>query len=430
MRHFDTRHDDFATLAAAFDARLGEASLAAEETVRALLADVRARGDAAVLEYTRRWDWPDADTLTVSTAEIDAATARVRETPLWSALETAAARIRAFHERQRRESWMDTSRPGEMLGQIVRPVSRAGVYVPGGTAAYPSTVLMAAIPALVAGVGAVVVASPPGRDGRLPDATLAASRLAGVHGVYRMGGAQAVAALAYGTESVGRVDTVVGPGNLYVNLAKRLVYGAVGIDMLAGPSEVLVLADAAADPVAAAADILAQTEHDPNCSAVIVTPSQDFADAALAEIETQTRTLPRADIVRRALEANGFVVLTRSLEEAAKVASLYAPEHLHLDVREPFALLARIENAGAILIGPRTSAPLGDYMAGPSHTLPTAGCARFSSPLNVDDFLKKTNLIYLSEEVAQGLAAAAATFAEFEGLEAHARAARRNAARK
>ncbi len=430
MREFDTRRDDFATLAAAFASRLTHAARGAEEVVRAILDDVRARGDAAVLEYTRRFDWPDADRLRVDEAQIDAAAGRVRGTALWPVLETAAGRIRGFHERQKRESGVDASRPGELLGQILRPVARAGVYVPGGTAAYPSTVLMAALPAQVAGVGAVAIATPPGPDGRVPDATLAAADLAGVREVYAMGGAQAIAALAYGTGSVPRVDKVVGPGNLYVNLAKRFVYGAVGIDMLAGPSEVLLLADDAADPAAAAADVLAQAEHDVHCSAVVVTPSDDFAAAALTEIQTQLRSLPRADIVRAALESNGFLVRTRSLEEAAAVASLYAPEHLHLDVRDPWALLGRIENAGAVLIGAHTSAPLGDYLAGPSHTLPTGGCARFSSPLSVDDFVKKTSLVYLGEEAAGRLADAAATFAEWEGLAALARAARRRAGGK
>ena len=428
MRQFDTREHDLPTLRAAFDARLETVSRVHEESVRAILDDVQARGDAAVLEYTRRWDCPTAQTLLVPEAALDEAAERVRATPLWPVLELAAGRIRDFHERQARTTWVDTSRPGEMLGQIVRPVARAGVYVPGGTAAYPSTVLMAAIPARVAGVRAVLVATPPGKDGRVPDATLAACRIAGVDAVYAMGGAQAIGALAYGTRTVERVDKVVGPGNVFVNLAKRLVYGAVGIDMLAGPSEVLVLADDGADAGVAAADILSQAEHDVHCSAIVVTPSERFARAVLGEIEEQARTLPRADIVCAALAENGFLVRTRSLDEAAAVASLYAPEHLHLLVRDPFALIGQIENAGAILVGPHTSAPLGDYLAGPSHTLPTAGAARFSSPLNVDDFVKKTSLLYFTADSADNLGGAAATFAQWEGLEAHARAARRRPA--
>ncbi len=340
MQFFDTREHAMTILAAAFEARLEPASRGAEEAVRGIIEDVRARGDDAVREYTRRWDWPEADELRVPDDEISAAADRVQTTDLWPVLELSAQRIRRFHEQQKRTSWMDASRPGEMLGQIVRPVERAGVYVPGGTAAYPSTVLMAALPAVVAGVPEIAVATPPGRDGRVPDATLAAARVAGVETVYRIGGAQAIAALAFGTQTVARVDKVVGPGNLYVNLAKRLVYGAVGIDMLAGPSEVLVLADDTGDPAAAAADILAQTEHDPHCSAVVVTPSDDFAGAVVEEIEAQMPALLRAETIRAALGRSGFVVRTRSLEEAAEVASLYAPEHLHLMVQEPFAAAA------------------------------------------------------------------------------------------
>lgn len=429
MRHFDTRRHDLDTLRAVFARRAEPGGRDVEEAVRAIVDDVRARGDVALLYYTRLWDCPEAGALRVDEAEIAAAVARVEPTPLWPALLLAAERIRRFHEPQRRQSWMDVARPGELLGQIVRPLASAGVYAPGGTAAYPSTVLMAAVPAQVAGVERIVVATPPGREGRVPDATLAAAHVAGVHAVYAVGGAQAIAALAYGTQTVERVDKVVGPGNRYVNAAKRLVFGAVGIDMLAGPSEVLVLADEHADPEAAAADIVAQAEHDADCAAVVVTPSEAFAQAVVEQIETQTATLPRREIVARALESAGFVVRTRTLEEAAEVASVFAPEHLHLLVRDPWALLPLLKNAGAVLIGSHTSAPLGDYLAGPSHTLPTAGCARFASPLHVDDFTKKTSLIHLSEAAAAALEEAAAAFADGEGLSAHARAARRGGRR-
>jgi histidinol dehydrogenase len=427
MRPFDTRRDPLDSLRAAFEARLSGASAAAEDSVRVILSDVRARGDAAVLDYTRRWDFPDATAVRVPEEAIRAAFERVRETPLFPVLESAAARIRAFHDRQKRQSWVDVaSTPGEVLGTLIRPLKRVGCYVPGGTAAYPSSVLMIAIPAVVAGVEEIALATPPKSDtGLPPDATLAAAYVAGATEVYAIGGAQAVGAFAYGTETVGRVDKIVGPGNLYVNLAKRLVYGEVGIDMLAGPSEVAILADENADPAAAASDILAQAEHDPNGSALVATPSEAFARAVVEEIEKQTRTLPRAEIVNRALGTNGFLVVTRTLEEAAEVVNLYAPEHLHVDVRDPWGVLPRIENAGAILVGPHSAAPLGDYLAGPSHTLPTAGCARFSSPLGVDDFYKRTNLIYVDAAAAARLAGDAATFADFEGLEAHARAARR-----
>lgn len=432
MRLFDTRRDALQTLRDAFEARLEGASAGAEDAVRAILSDVRSGGDRAVLEYTRRWDFDGASALRVPAAEIEAAYERVRGTELFPVLELAAGRIREFHERQKRQSWVDAaSRPGEILGQLVRPLKRVGFYVPGGTAAYPSTVLMIVLPAVVAGVREVALATPPRKDtGLPPDATLAAARLAGVTEIYAMGGAQAVGAFAYGTESVPRVDKIAGPGNLYVNLAKRLVFGTVGIDMLAGPSEVAVLADGHGDPAAAASDILAQAEHDANGSALVATPDEGFARSVLAEIEGQAKTLPRAEIVRKGLAANGFLVQTRTLDEAAEVVSLYAPEHLHVDVKDPWALLPKIENAGAILVGPYASAPLGDYLAGPSHTLPTAGCARFSSPLGVDDFVKRSSLVYLSAEAAAELGPAAATFAEFEGLEAHARAARRLNARR
>lgn len=429
MLFFDTCEHDLATLQAAFDRRLvaAEQQAGAEETVRAILADVRARGDAAVLDGVRRFDAPSAESIALRMPEqaIAAATERVQQTALWPALVTAQERIERFHEQHRRTSWMDVSRPGETLGQILRPIGRVGVYVPGGTAALSSSLLMAAVPARVAGVGQIVVATPPGPNGNVPDATLAAARLAGVTDVFAMGGAYAIAALAYGTETIARVDKIVGPGNVYVNLAKRLVYGVVGIDLLAGPSEVLALADDSADAGAIAADILTQTEHDRHSSAALVTPSREVVQKVLAEIETQLADLPRADIVRAALQNAGFVVQTRDLAEAAEVASLYAPEHLHLVVRDPWALLPLIRNAAAILMGAHSSAPLGDYLAGPSHTLPTAGSARFASPLNVDDFVKKTSLIALEPDAAARLAPLAATFADFEGLPAHARAARR-----
>ncbi len=412
-----------------FDNRLSAATEGAEGAVRAIIADVRERGDTALLEYTRRWDYADAQTLRVSESEIADAVARVRDTELWPVLTLAADRIRDFHERQKRQTWMDTSRSGEILGQIVRPLERVGVYVPGGTAAYPSTVLMAALPAVVAGVPSVAITTPPSRDtGSPPDATLAAAFVAGVSEVYAVGGAQAVAALAYGTDTIARVDKIVGPGNLYVNFAKRLVYGAVGIDMLAGPSEVAVLADENADADAAAADILTQAEHDKNSSVLIATPSEAWARKVADAITRQLETLPRAGIASAALETNSYIVVTQTLGEAAEVVSRYAPEHLHVDVQEPWGILASVKNAGAILIGRHSSAPLGDYIAGPSHTLPTSGCARFASPLNVDDFYKKTSVLYFGQEAAGRLAESAATFADFEGLEGHARAARRHSA--
>ncbi|MES2458941.1 MAG: histidinol dehydrogenase [Armatimonadota bacterium] len=428
LRFYDTRETALDVLEKVFSSRLTAASDAAEASVRQILADVRERGDDAVLDYTRRWDCPEATVLQVSHEAIEAATRRVQQdAEVWAAMNLAAERIRAFHEKQKRQSWFDvTSNPGETLGQIIRPLARVGVYVPGGTAAYPSTVLMTTIPAFVAGVRSVALVTPPQSDtGLPPDGTLAAAHLAGVTEIYGVGGAQAVGALAYGTNSVPRVDKIVGPGNVFVNLAKRLVYGTVGIDMLAGPSEIGVLADDTTDPEAAAADILAQAEHDALTSAVIATPSRAFADAVTAALLRQVKTLPRADIAVRALQSQGYLILTKTLEEAADVVSLYAPEHLHVDVAEPWEIIGRIENAGAILLGPHTSASHGDYIAGPSHTLPTAGCARFASPLSVDDFLKRTSLLYLGKEASARLAPSAARFAALEGLEAHRRAALR-----
>lgn len=409
-----------------FENRLAPASDAAEATVREILERVRLEGDAALREYTRRWDYPQAEALRVPEEAIEAAARRVQTTPLWGVMERAGARIRYFHERQRQNTWLDNSKKGEILGQLIRPLARVGIYIPGGTAAYPSTVLMTAIPASVAGVGAVALSTPPNREtGLPPDGTLAACYMAGVQEVYAIGGAQAIGALAFGTESIPAVDKIVGPGNLYVNLAKRLVFGTVGIDSLAGPSEVAVLADEEANPATIAADILTQCEHDVNNSALLATPSESLRAAVLAEIERQNSTLPRAEFARKALEKNGFAVRTHSLEEAAEIVSLYAPEHVHIDVKDPWAILDRVTHAGAILIGPHSSAPLGDYMAGPSHTLPTAGGARFASPLSVDDFMKKSSLLYFGADTAAILAADAATFAEYEGLEGHARAARR-----
>lgn len=426
MRRFDTRSTSLLSLGKIFESRLESASDEVEAAVRTILDAVRSRGDEAVLECTRRWDFAEAKTLRVPEETIEAAADRIAQTPLYAVMEQAAARIRDFHDRQKRQSWIDTSRPGETLGQIIRPLERVGLYVPGGTASYPSTVLMAAIPAQVAGVAQRAMVTPPNaQTGLPPDATLAAARIAGVSEVYTVGGAQAIGALAFGTESIARVDKIVGPGNVYVNLAKRLVYGTVGIDMLAGPSEIGVLADDEGDAAEAAADVLAQCEHDPLCSAVIATPSELFAEAFFAEVERQLRDLPRAAIVRLALQNRGYLVLTRSLEEAAEVVSLYAPEHLHVDVRDPWSLLGRLKNAGAILMGRHTSASLGDYIAGPSHTLPTAGCARFASPLGCDDFVKRTSLISFDAAAADRLSPPAAIFAEFEGLEAHVRAATR-----
>ena len=424
MRRYDTRTHSIGFLQTVFDARLTTASDQAEAVVQAILHEVKQNGDRAVLDYTRRFDFPDASVLRVPRAAIEGAARRVQKTDLWPVLQTAHERIAAFHQAQIKQSWMQTDTDGAILGQIVRPLHRVGVYVPGGTAAYPSTVLMAATPARVAGVQEVVLASPPQRDtGLPPDGTLAAAHLAGVNEVYAVGGAQAVGAMAYGTETLRRVDKIVGPGNVYVNLAKKIVYGTVGIDMLAGPSEVAVLADEGADAAHAAREIMAQCEHDALSVALVVGTSSAFLDAVQSEWERVAPTLPRHAILEAAWK-NACFVLARDLNDAAHVVNAFAPEHLHLLTGDNWGLVGKIRNAGAVLLGPHTSAPLGDYLAGPSHTLPTAGCARFASPLNTDDFVKKISLLAFSEEAAQKTGPLVETFARAEGLEAHARAAR------
>ena len=426
MLFYDTGEKDaLPELRLAFASRSQNAASDAEAVVKAILEDVQAHGDAAVLGYTRRWDFSSAQALRVPPEAIEVAAERIRQTPLWDAMTLSASRIRSFHQKQIPQSWFDTSTPGEILGQVVRPLHRVGLYAPGGTAAYPSTVLMTAIPAQVAGVPNIALATPPsGETGVPPDATLAAASLAGVTEVYAMGGAQAVAAFAFGTETVSAVDKICGPGNLYVNLAKKLVYGRVGIDMLAGPSEVAVLADDFADPDFAAADLLTQAEHDPNGSILVVSPSALILEKIQRSLVKQLLNAPRRAICEQVLQRNGFFVKTRTLEEAAEIVSLYAAEHLHLCVQQPWELMGYIRSAGAILMGRHASAPLGDYVAGPSHTLPTAGCARWASPLNVEDFVKRSSLLYFDETSGRALSETAAVFADFEGLPAHASAAR------
>ncbi|KIL37688.1 histidinol dehydrogenase [Cohnella kolymensis] len=393
--------------------------------VKEIVEAVRLEGDAALLRYTASFDKVSltADQLRVPEEEIMGAYELV-EAEFVSALRQAAANITAFHEKQKRGTWMDVSPDGTMLGMVIRPLKRVGLYVPGGKAAYPSSVLMNVLPAKVAGVPEIVLVTPPATGGRqgIDPYILVAAAEAGVTEMYRVGGAQAVAALAYGTASIPAVDKICGPGNIYVALAKRAVFGAVDIDSIAGPSEIAVLADDSADPRYVAADMLSQAEHDEMASAVLVTPSQGLADAVTAELERQVATLPRADIARSSLEQYGAIVLVDSLEEGIDVVNKLAPEHLEVITEDPLALLGRIENAGAIFLGPYSSEPVGDYFAGPNHILPTNGTARFSSPLNVDDFLKKSSLIRYSKEALLRDASGIATLARHEGLEAHARA--------
>lgn len=390
------------------------------QAVAAILADVRARGDAALLDYTRRWDRLDltADRLAITADEVAAAIAQCDAATL-SALRLAAERIEAFHRRQTVEATSYTDAAGVRLGARWTPVGAVGLYVPGGTAAYPSSVLMNAIPAKVAGVDriAMVVPTP---DGKLNPLVLAAAHLAGVTEIYRVGGAQAVAALAYGTATIRPVDKITGPGNAYVAAAKRQVFGTVGIDMIAGPSEILVVADAANDPAWIAADLLSQAEHDTSAQSILITDDAAFAHAVEAAVETHLATLPRAAIARESWNAHGAIIRVRSLDEAVALVDRLAPEHLELAIADPDALAAKIRNAGAIFLGRYTPEAIGDYVAGPNHVLPTARSARFSSGLNVLDFMKRTTLVGCSPTSLAAIGPAAVALAEAEGLGAHA----------
>jgi histidinol dehydrogenase len=393
-----------------------------EAAVRAILADVRQRGDAALFAYSEQFDRLPltAETVRVPETEI-AAAAAAQPAPLRAALRLAADRITAFHRRQRRESWLAEEDAIGVTGQLVRPLGRVGLYIPGGTAAYPSSVLMNAIPAVVAGVAEIAMCTPPGRDGAVPDAVLAAAELSGIREIYRVGGAQAIAAMAFGTASIPRVDKIVGPGNIYVATAKRLVFGTVGIDMVAGPSEILVIADESATPRVVAADLLAQAEHDPLASAVCLTPSRPLAEAVCAEVARQLAALPRRETAAGALARYGAVVLVPDLSAAAALANRIAPEHLELLVADPWELLPSLRAAGALFLGPHSPEVAGDYLAGPSHVLPTAGSARWSSPLSVDDFQKRSSLLYLRREALAGWREPILHLAQQEGLEGHAR---------
>jgi histidinol dehydrogenase len=398
---------------------------ALREAVAAILAEVRARGDRALLEYTARFDRfavERAEGLRIGADALEAAAGAV-DPALLASLRRAADNVRRFHEKQREHGFLDLEPDGTVLGQRVAPLRRVGIYVPGGRAAYPSSVLMNAIPAAVAGVDQIAMATPaPG--GEVLPVVLAAAHVAGVTEVLRIGGAQAVAALAFGTETIPRVDKIVGPGNRWVAEAKRQVFGVVDIDMVAGPSEILVIADHGADPVHVAADLIGQAEHDPDAIAWLVTTSAALAERVPAELERLLERNPRRDVARAALAANGLVVVVETLEDAAAVADLRAPEHLELLVAEPLALAGRIRNAGAIFLGASSPEPVGDYFAGPNHVLPTGGSARFASPLGVYDFVKRTSLIGLSPERLRRDAEDVIRLAESEGLFGHAEAVR------
>jgi histidinol dehydrogenase len=414
-----------------FDARLAaltrlEASQddAVDRAVAAIVADVRERGDAAVLEYTRRFDRVEAASvvdLEIPRPERERALAGL-DPAVRDALGAAAARIRSYHERQRAESWSYTEADGTVLGQRVTPLDRVGLYVPGGKAAYPSSVLMNALPAKVAGVGELVMCVPT-PDGERNPLVLAAASLAGVDRVFAIGGAQAIAALAYGTATVPAVDKIVGPGNAYVAAAKRRVFGTVGIDMVAGPSEILVICDGATDPDWIAMDLFSQAEHDEVAQAILLAPDAGFIERVAASIDRQLATMPRREIIRAALANRGALILVRDLEEACEIANRIAPEHLELSVAEPEKWLDRIRHAGAIFVGRYSSEALGDYCAGPNHVLPTSRTARFASPLGVYDFQKRSSIVNVSRAGARSLGRIAAALAQGEGLPAHARSA-------
>ena len=393
-----------------------------EQIVTDIINDVRENGDAALYRYCEKFDGAKLDCLEVTKAEFDEALA-VTEPEFLRILESAAKNIRLFHEQQKRQSFVVSGEKGALLGQRVLPIEKAGLYVPGGTAAYPSTVLMDSIPAKIAGVEEIVMVTPPSKDGKVNSAILAAAYIAGVDRVFKIGGAQAVAALAYGTESVPQVDKIVGPGNAFVAEAKKQVFGQVAIDMIAGPSEILVVADATAKPENVAADLLSQAEHDKLASAVLVTDSMALANAVSAELEKQIPLLERAEIARESIDNNGKIIVADTLYAAIEISNELAPEHLELCVDNPFDYLDAVKNAGSIFMGKYCPEALGDYYAGPNHTLPTGGTARFSSPLSVDDFVKKSQYTYYTADALEKVKDSVAYFAEKEGLTAHAKSA-------
>ena len=393
-----------------------------EATVADIIATVRKEGDKALLAYCEKFDGAVLSDLQVSQEEIDEAVAQV-EPRFLEILEKAAENIRAFHQKQVRNSFIINNTDGVVIGQKIIPVDRAGLYVPGGTAAYPSTVLMDAIPAKIAGCREVVITTPPNREGKVNPVILAAAKVAGVDRIFKLGGAQAIAALAYGTESVPKVDKIVGPGNAFVAEAKKQVFGAVSIDMIAGPSEILIVADGNSNPRHLAADLLSQAEHDKLASAVLVTDSADLALAVQAELEKQIPLLERAEIARASIDKNGKIIVAPDLNVAVEIANEIAPEHLELCVDAPFDWLDKIRHAGSIFMGRNCPEALGDYFAGPNHTLPTSGTAKFSSPLSVDDFVKKTQYTYYTKDALARVAEDVAFFATKEGLTAHAKSA-------
>lgn len=396
-----------------------------EDTVKTIVNEVKERGDAAVFEYTRRFDGAEItpSNIRVTDAEIQEALALV-EPQLLTVMKRAMKNIREYHEKQKQYSWFDSKPDGTILGQKVTPLASVGVYVPGGKAAYPSSVLMNIIPAEVAGVDRIVMVTPPGKDGKVNPVTLIAAHLAGATEVYKAGGAQAVAALAFGTESIPKVNKIVGPGNIFVALAKKAVYGHVSIDSIAGPSEILVLADDSANPRFIAADLLSQAEHDELASAILVTTSMELAEQVSKEVDGFAATLSRKEILEKSLDNYGYILVADSMEDAIATANEIASEHLEIVTRNPFEVMTKIQNAGAIFLGEYSSEPLGDYFAGPNHVLPTNGTAKFFSPLSVDDYIKKSSIIYYSKEALEPIHKDIEAFAEAEYLTAHANSIR------
>jgi histidinol dehydrogenase len=392
-----------------------------EGRVSAIIDDIKSRRDEAVFEYTKKFDGYDlnADNIIVTEDEIKAAYEEI-DAGLVEIIRKALVNIRNYHAKQKRNSWFDATPDGTILGQKITPLARVGVYVPGGKAAYPSSVLMNVVPAKVAGVDEIIMCTPPGKDGKIYCGTLVAAKEAGVDVIYKVGGAQAIAAMAYGTESVPKVDKIVGPGNIYVALAKKAVYGQVGIDSIAGPSEIMVLADESANPRFVAADLLSQAEHDELASAILVTTSRELAEKVSEETEGFLRELSRRQIIEKSLENYGYILLAKDMDEAVAVVNEIASEHLELVTKDPFQTMTKIRNAGAIFLGEYSSEPLGDYFAGPNHVLPTNGTAKFFSPLEVDDFIKKSSIISYSREALGAIHTDIEKFAQAEGLTAHA----------
>lgn len=392
-----------------------------ETSVRSIISDVQKNGDAALFKYIRRFDCPDADSLIVSTEEIEYAYTQI-DADLLNSIKAAKDNIVSFHKKQLRSSWIDLDDNGRLLGQLIRPIEKAAVVVPGFQAPLPSSVLMGALPAKVAGVSEVYISTPPRKDGSVHSAIIAAAMEAGVDKIFKIGGAHGVAALAYGTETVPKVDKIVGPGNIYTTMAKRFVFGHVGIDMLAGPSEIVILADESAVPAYVAADMLSQAEHDSDARSILITVSESLAVKVAEEIEKQIIKLSRESIARESLKHNGAIIIASNMNEAVSMVNKAAPEHLELAVSDPINTLCSIKNAGAVFLGNYTTESLGDYIAGPNHVLPTSATARFSSPLNVDDFIKKSSVIMYSHAALIEDAASTITIAEAEGLDAHANA--------